>query len=84
MTKPKAEVALERLLFASRWLLAPFYLGLVVALAVVMAVFGVELWNEVLHLIHMAPGKVAEGAIVMSLSLIDLSLAANLLLIVTF
>jgi uncharacterized protein (TIGR00645 family) len=84
MTKPRVERLLERFLFAARWLLAPFYIGLVLALAVVMVVFGVELWSEVLHLIHLAPAKVAEGAIVMSLSLIDLSLAANLLLIVIF
>jgi uncharacterized protein (TIGR00645 family) len=78
------ELWLERFLFASRWLLAPFYVGLVLALAVVMAVFGVELWSEVQHLLHVAPAKAAEAAIVMSLSLIDLSLAANLLLIVIF
>lgn len=32
MTKPKAEVFLESLLFRSRWLMAPFYFGLVIAL----------------------------------------------------
>jgi uncharacterized protein (TIGR00645 family) len=84
MTKPRLELWLERFLFASRWLLAPFYVGLVVALAVVMLVFGIELWREVLHLIHLPAERLAEGAIVMSLSLIDLSLAANLLLIVIF
>ena len=35
MSKSKAaEHAFESLLFASRWLMAPFYLGLVVALMV--------------------------------------------------
>ena len=33
-TKPRLETAFERLLFRSRWLMAPFYLGLVVALVV--------------------------------------------------
>jgi uncharacterized protein (TIGR00645 family) len=84
MNKPRAELMLEHFLFASRWLLAPFYVGLVLALAVAMLVFGVELVREVQHLVHVAPDRLAEGAIVMSLSLIDLSLAANLLLIVTF
>jgi uncharacterized protein (TIGR00645 family) len=84
MTKPKAERVLEAFLFSSRWLLAPFYVGLVIALFVVLVVFGVELWSEIDHLLHTPVQKVAEGAIVMSLSLIDLSLAANLLLIVIF
>ena len=74
-------VWLERGLFASRWLLAPFYVGLVISLVGLLAVFCRELATD-------APALVAHGrpdeAIVMALSLIDLSLAANLLLIVIF
>ncbi len=84
MKKPTLERALEAGLFASRWLLAPFYVGLVFALAGVLVVFGVDLWRELVHLIHVDPAKLAEAGIVMALSLIDLSLAANLLLIVIF
>jgi hypothetical protein len=40
---PAAERWLEALLFASRWLMAPFYLGLVVALAALLFVFANEL-----------------------------------------
>jgi uncharacterized protein (TIGR00645 family) len=36
---PAAERWLESILFASRWLLAPFYLGLVLALAALLVVF---------------------------------------------
>ena len=77
---PAAERWLEATLFASRWLMAPFYLGLVLALAALLVVFAGELAAEVSHILNMTP----EGAILMGLSLIDLSLAGNLLLIVIF
>lgn len=84
MQKPALERALETALFASRWLLAPFYVGLVVALVGVLGVFCADLWNEFTHLFAAEPKKLAEAGILMALSLIDLSLAANLLLIVIF
>ena len=71
---------LEISLFRSRWLMAPFYVGLVVALAALLVVFVAEAWRELSHLMSMSP----EDAILMVLSLIDLSLAGNLLLIVVF
>jgi uncharacterized protein (TIGR00645 family) len=78
MKKPALETALERGLFASRWLMAPFYVGLVIALAALLVVFFQELFRELPHLLAMTP----EDAILMALTLIDLSLAANLLVIV--
>jgi uncharacterized protein (TIGR00645 family) len=76
----RLEYLVERTLFASRWLLAPFYLGMVLALLLLLVVFGRELVTEFGHI-----GTVnAEGAILLSLSLIDLSLTGNLLLIVMF
>jgi uncharacterized protein (TIGR00645 family) len=75
-----AERWLEATLFASRWLMAPFYLGLVFALAALLVVFATELAVELGHITNMTP----ESAILMGLSLIDLSLAGNLLLIVIF
>ena len=78
--KPAAERWLESGLFHSRWLMAPFYLGLVFALAALLVVFVNEAWKEFSHLPAMSP----EEAILMVLSLIDLSLAGNLLLIVIF
>lgn len=77
---PAAERWLEATLFASRWLMAPFYLGLVLALLAMLIVFAGELAAEVSHILAMTP----ESAILMALSLIDLSLAGNLLLIVIF
>jgi uncharacterized protein (TIGR00645 family) len=70
---------LEKLLFASRWLLAPFYLGLVGSVVVLLWHFGIEF----LHLVHMALS--GEGSVVVgALSLVDLVLVANLLMIIIF
>lgn len=86
--KPFLERALEGGLFASRWLMAPFYVGLIAALAALMAVFFQELWHEIPRLwTFSAEGKFsmnADDAIMLALSLIDLSLAGNLVLIVMF
>ena len=72
------ERLLEQGLFGARWLMAPFYVGLVAALALLLIVF-------VRELIEGAPGAIEspEQAILLVLSLIDLSLAGNLVLIVT-
>ena len=74
------EKAIERVLFASRWLMAPMYLGLVGALAILLWAFLVELWHFALAL----PGIGVDEAVMGALALIDLSLAANLLVIVIF
>ena len=74
------ERVLENGLFLSRWLMAPFYVGLVLALAMLLVVF-VE---EVIHAIPNVLGGGAEQAILIVLTLIDLSLAGNLVLIVIF
>jgi uncharacterized protein (TIGR00645 family) len=77
--KPSLELWLEWGLFASRWLLAPMYVGLAAAVAILLVVF-------VKELIHTAPLVIQSGrvddAVMMALSLIDLSLAANLLILV--
>jgi uncharacterized protein (TIGR00645 family) len=78
--KPLAERVLETGLFQARWLMAPFYVGLIVALAVLLVVFMGELVHAVPHVLTMK----SDDAILLALSLIDLSLAGNLLLIVTF
>jgi uncharacterized protein (TIGR00645 family) len=79
-SRPKLEIGVEQVLFSSRWLLAPFYLGMVVALAVILVVFARELITELGHIFSID----AEEAILLALSLIDLSLTGNLLLIVIF
>ena len=86
--KPFLETVLEGGIFASRWLMAPFYVGLIAALAALMVVFFQELVTELPALWMLdAEGKFsmhAEDAILLALSLIDLSLAGNLVVIVMF
>jgi uncharacterized protein (TIGR00645 family) len=82
MTTPhrRLETSIERTLFASRWILAPFYLGMVFALMGVFIVFVRELVSELAHILTFD----AEQIIMVALQLIDLSLTANLVLIVIF
>jgi uncharacterized protein (TIGR00645 family) len=77
------EKVLEAILFKSRWLLAPFYLGLVLSLVLLLGAFIAELIHfmpQLLDLTHIDP----EQVILAVLSLIDLSLAGNLVVIVIF
>jgi uncharacterized protein (TIGR00645 family) len=78
--KPRMETRFERGLFASRWLMAPMYLGLVVALAMLMVVSVREVAYYAPQLMTMS----SEDTILAVLTLIDLSLAGNLVLIVLF
>ena len=82
--KPKLETTFERLLFQSRWLMAPFYVGLAVALFMLMIVFLRELAYYVPQAFSAGHGMSSNDAILAVLSLVDLSLAGNLLLIVMF
>ncbi len=76
----KAEILLEKGLFFSRWLMAPMYVGLVGALVLLLWVFA----QELAHYFAMLPNLAADDAVLAVLSLIDLTLAGNLVLIVIF
>jgi uncharacterized protein (TIGR00645 family) len=76
----KIENLFEQFLFSSRWLMAPFYLGLIVALLVLLVTFALEVVHGTMDLMGGAEDKI----IIWVLSLIDLSLAANLVLMVIF
>ena len=69
---------LSRSLFDARWLMAPFYVGLVLMLGILLVVFLKELAHGLTLFNTLKPSN----AILLALSLIDLSLVANLLLIV--
>jgi uncharacterized protein (TIGR00645 family) len=74
------EHILEKVMFASRWLMAPFYLGLIICLIVLLITFCSEL-------IHFFTGGMTfeeTEIILFALTLIDLSFTGNLLLIVIF
>jgi uncharacterized protein (TIGR00645 family) len=74
------EKGLEWLLFQSRWMMAPVYLGLVLSLGMLLTAFIGEIAEAVPHVI----GMKTEEVLLTVLSLIDLSLGLNLVLIVVF
>src|SRR6476469_5413742 len=76
----RVEVALENLLFASRWLLAPFYFGLALSLGVLL----VKFIGELLHLGATAFTSTESDVILGVLTLVDLALTGSLLIIVIF
>jgi len=76
----KIEHGLEKLLFTSRWLLAPFYLGLSLALVVLLVKFVGELGHVFLLAFKGTEADVILGV----LSLVDFALTGSLLVIVIF
>jgi uncharacterized protein (TIGR00645 family) len=68
----------ENILFGSRWILAPFYLGLVAAIVLLLTVFA----REFVTMVPKAMTMSVETAILKVLTLLDLALAANLILVV--
>jgi len=70
----------ERFLFACRWLLAPIYLGLVLTLLVMLYKFAKQGW----HMVEILPHATSSEVIVGVLSLIDVALVMNLILIIIF
>jgi uncharacterized protein (TIGR00645 family) len=74
------EKPIEKAIFLSRWMMVPFYLGLLISLTVLVATFLKELWHLLAHMLDASEADIILGI----LALIDLSLAANLVLIVVF
>lgn len=70
--------ALEALIFWSRWLQAPLYLGLIVAQGVYVYQFMVELS----HLVHQVGSLTDTDIMLVVLGLIDVVMIANLLIMV--
>ena len=73
----RLEALISAALIASRWLMAPLYLGLIAALVVL----GVEFFTELVHAVAGFAGLGSDGVILAVLKLIDLVLIANLVLI---
>jgi len=74
------EHMLEVLIFNSRWLLAPFYLGLVAGILILLIKFGQEFFHLVPHVLSGTESDI----ILAILTLVDMSLVANLLIIIIF
>ncbi len=74
------DLFLESLIFRSRWFLAPFYLGLILAIVALLVKFMKELAGLVSNIFILSSDK----AIVSILTLVDTTLIASLLIIIIF
>ncbi|HBS61954.1 MAG TPA: TIGR00645 family protein [Stenotrophomonas sp.] len=75
---PRRLSPMSSLIFASRWLQLPLYLGLILAQCVYVFLFGKELW----HLIHDANSLGEQQIMLIVLGLIDVVMISNLLVMV--
>lgn len=74
------EKSIERLLFACRWLLAPMYIGLSLALVAL----GIKFFQEAVHVV-VTIGTLGEDQLVLIvLTLIDIALVGSLIVMVMF
>jgi uncharacterized protein (TIGR00645 family) len=74
----RIERAVETIVFNSRWLVVPFLLGLIVGLAAVVYKFVLKLVDFIIQIPTAMPTDVMVGI----LTLVDLTLVANLIVIV--
>jgi len=72
------ERVLENLLYASRWVLAPIYLGLSIALLLL----GIKFFQEALHTLPLVLGLKEADLVLVTLSLVDMALVGGLLVMV--
>jgi len=70
--------ALQALIFSSRWLQLPLYLGLIVAQGVYVVLF----IKELIHLVHGATSLSEQDIMLLVLGLIDVVMISNLLVMV--
>ena len=68
----------EKILFASRWLLTPFYVALVFALLALLAKVGVRVYDLATQFVGMGE----EAVLLAALGIVDLTLSASLIVIV--
>ena len=76
----KIENSRESTIFKSRWILAPFYLGLVLSVVLLFIKFAQELWHMTTHVFSASEADVIVGI----LALVDMSLVGSLLLMIIF
>jgi uncharacterized protein (TIGR00645 family) len=74
------ERSFEALLYASRWILAPIYLGLSIALLLL----GFKFFEEALHALPLAMVMSETDLVLLTLSLVDMALVGGLLVMVMF
>jgi len=75
-----AEAKFEHVLFGSRWIMAPVYLGLVIAMLIMLVKFGKELFGLIGGIFSLTGEEIIIGV----LTLVDIALIMNLLIIIIF
>lgn len=82
MTKPPKAIerTMEAVIFASRWILAPFFIGLIIAMMVLLVKFAKELFSLLMGVF----GFYEHDTIISILTLVDTALLAVLLIIIVF
>jgi uncharacterized protein (TIGR00645 family) len=74
----RVTTAIEAILFASRWLLVPVYIAMILLLGMLVCFFLIDLAHALPSLRRITENNL----LILTLSLIDLSLAANLVVLV--
>lgn len=74
------EKTIEKLLFASRWILAPVYLGMSLALVAL----GIKFFQELYHLLTQVAFMGEADMVLMLLALVDMVLVGSLIVMVMF
>jgi uncharacterized protein (TIGR00645 family) len=78
------EKTIEKLLFASRWILAPVYLGMGLALAALGVKFFVELSHLLLDVVGLGKPLSEAQLVLVLLALVDMVLVGSLIVMVMF
>lgn len=74
------ERAFESLMYASRWILAPIYLGLSISLLLL----GFKFFEEALHALPLVMEMSESDLVLLTLSMVDIALVGGLLVMVMF
>ena len=74
------EKSFERLMYASRWLLAPIYIGLSLGLLVL----GIKFFQEVIHILPGVLETKETDLVLFILSMVDIALVGGLIVMVMF
>ena len=74
------EKGFEKILYASRWLLAPIYLGLSLGLLML----GIKFFQEVIHVFPTLLAIAEKDLVLLILSLVDIALIGGLIVMVMF
>lgn len=74
------ERILEKILYSSRWIVAPIYIGL----SLVLLALAIKFFQEIFHIVPIIFSMAEADLVLVTLSLIDIALVAGLIVMVMF